>query len=108
MPEPALRARGGPATPAELAGLHRIQSRRKLAWILLPATIPILYLASLVSAAAVPFICILALLAFGAAIVRHFLCRCPRCGELFNVTKVRGHIWASECAHCALPLRAPP
>jgi hypothetical protein len=95
-----------PATPEELDGLRYIRSCERLAWITLAVTLPGLFLGYFLPPAAVYVIAPLALVAVFVALGRHMRCRCPRCGELFNMTKVRGHVWASECAHCGLPLKA--
>ena len=76
-----------------------------MACITLAVTLQSLFLAHFLPPAAVYVIAPLALFAVFVALGRHMRCRCPRCGDLFNITKVRGHVWASECAHCGLPLR---
>jgi hypothetical protein len=100
-----LESRGAPATPEELAGLHRIQTCRTLVWLLVVALVPTFYFASRVSETVFIVACLSLVGAFGGALLRHYLSRCPRCGELFNVTSnLHRHIWASECGHCGLPL----
>ena len=98
-----------PASPEEVAGLERIRSRRRLMWITTAATPLILGLGLLApDAVAVPIDLIVVSAVFAAAFA-HYRCRCPRCGELFNVSRGRKrHATVSECGHCGLPLRARP
>jgi hypothetical protein len=85
------------------AALGRIQSCRKLTWIFVLAIAPIAYVASRISDAAFIAALLLWVSAIFAVVLRHYRSRCPRCGNLFNVT-ARRHVWASECVHCGLPL----
>src|SRR4051812_9881920 len=98
-----LESRGAPATSEELAGLRRIQTCRTLVWLILVALAPIFYFTSRGSDAAVIGACLAVVGALGGVLLTHYRSRCPRCGDLFNVTS-RGHTWASECAHCGLSL----
>lgn len=96
----------GPATPEEAAGLRHISSCRTLALIAIGVSVPSLFLAYVHPPMAAYVIAPLALVACFGALVRHMRCRCPRCRELFNMSKDRGHVWASACSHCGLPLKA--
>jgi hypothetical protein len=103
MERSPLESRGAPATPEEIAGLGRIQTCRKLLWLMVLALAPTFYFASRGPDAVVIVASLLIVGAFGGVLLTHYLSRCPRCRELFNVTRTR-HVWASECVHCGLSL----
>jgi hypothetical protein len=90
-------------TQAELEGLEGIRRRRRTIWLLLLSVPALGLLGNAVSERATTLLIGLGLLGFAAAIVRHNLSACPRCGDRFN------HLnpWTHACVFCGLALEAP-
>jgi hypothetical protein len=90
-------------TQAELEGLEEIRRRRRTIWLLLLSVPVLALLGSAVSGRATTLLVGLGILGFAAAIVRHNLSACPRCGDRFN------HLnpWTQACVFCGLALATP-
>src|SRR5262245_34531041 len=87
-------------------GLQEIRRRRRLAWIIFLAYIPVVALVYRVvpSERAALGAAIAWTLPFLVVTLRVSLARCPRCRKLFHLKRGATNPWSPRCLNCGLEL----